>query len=113
MRNILLALALGAAAFPSIAMAQSSQPQMPPIVGTRLDVTATGEATRVPDVAIITAGVATRSSTAGGAIQENSARMPTAKFRLIPESADTHGHGTHTWATFWKQDLSELLARSE
>jgi len=40
-------------------------------------------------------------------------RMPTAKFRLIPESADTHGHGTHTWATFWKQDLSELLARSE
>ena len=75
MRNILLALALGAAALPSAAMAQSSQPQMPPIVGTRLDVTATGEATRVPDVAIITAGVATRSSTAGGAIQENSARM--------------------------------------
>jgi homoserine O-acetyltransferase len=37
----------------------------------------------------------------------------TARFRLIPESADTHGHGTHTWATFWKKDLSELLARSE
>ena len=40
-------------------------------------------------------------------------RMNTARFRLIPESADTHGHGTHTWATFWKKDLSELLARSE
>ncbi len=37
----------------------------------------------------------------------------TARFRLIPESSDTHGHGTHTWAAFWKKDLSELLARSE
>ena len=36
-----------------------------------------------------------------------------ARFRLIPESAETHGHGTHTWAKFWKKDLSELLARSE
>jgi homoserine O-acetyltransferase len=40
-------------------------------------------------------------------------RMPTARFRLIPENAETHGHGTHTWAKFWKKDLSELLARSE
>jgi homoserine O-acetyltransferase len=40
-------------------------------------------------------------------------RMPTARFRLIPESAETHGHGTHTWAKFWKADLSALLARSE
>lgn len=37
----------------------------------------------------------------------------TARFRLIPESSETHGHGTHTWAAFWKKDLSELLARSE
>ena len=36
-----------------------------------------------------------------------------ARFRLIPESGETHGHGTHTWAAFWKKDLSELLARSE
>jgi homoserine O-acetyltransferase len=36
-----------------------------------------------------------------------------AQFRLIPESSETHGHGTHTWATFWKKDLTELLARSE
>jgi homoserine O-acetyltransferase len=40
-------------------------------------------------------------------------RMPTARFRLIQESAETHGHGTHTWAKFWKADLIELLARSE
>jgi homoserine O-acetyltransferase len=39
-------------------------------------------------------------------------RMKNAQFRLIPESSDTHGHGTHTWAKFWKQDLSALLARS-
>jgi len=38
--------------------------------------------------------------------------MPKARFRLIPETADTHGHGTHTWAKFWKADLLELLARS-
>ena len=40
-------------------------------------------------------------------------RMKNARFRLIPESSDTHGHGTHTWAKFWKADLIELLARSE
>jgi homoserine O-acetyltransferase len=40
-------------------------------------------------------------------------RMKNARFRLIPESSETHGHGTHTWARFWKRDLSELLARSE
>lgn len=40
-------------------------------------------------------------------------RMKNARFRLIPETAETHGHGTHTWARFWKADLSALLARSE
>jgi homoserine O-acetyltransferase/O-succinyltransferase len=40
-------------------------------------------------------------------------RMPTARFRLIAETPETHGHGTHTWAKFWKSDLIELLARSE
>jgi homoserine O-acetyltransferase len=40
-------------------------------------------------------------------------RMPTARFRLIPETAETRGHGTHTWAKFWKADLISLLARSE
>ena len=40
-------------------------------------------------------------------------RMPNAKFRLIPETAETRGHGTHTWARFWKDDLISLLARSE
>ena len=40
-------------------------------------------------------------------------RMPNARFRLIAETSETRGHGTHTWAKFWKADLSALLARSE
>jgi homoserine O-acetyltransferase/O-succinyltransferase len=41
------------------------------------------------------------------------ARMPNARFRLIPETADTHGHGTHTWAVNWSADLVDLLRRTE
>jgi homoserine O-acetyltransferase len=40
-------------------------------------------------------------------------RMPSVRYRLIPASAETRGHGTHTWARFWKQDLIDLLARTE
>jgi homoserine O-acetyltransferase/O-succinyltransferase len=40
-------------------------------------------------------------------------RMPKAQFRLIEETAETRGHGTHSWAKFWKEDLISLLARSE
>ena len=40
-------------------------------------------------------------------------RMRNARFRLVPESPDTHGHGTHTWAVNWKGDLADLLARTE
>jgi homoserine O-acetyltransferase len=39
-------------------------------------------------------------------------RMPNARFRLVPETADTHGHGTHTWAVNWKADLMDLLKRT-
>lgn len=75
MKSLWLALALGAAAVPAAAGAQTAQLAMPPIQGTRLDITATGEVTRVPDVAIITAGVVTRQPTASAALQENSTRM--------------------------------------
>jgi homoserine O-acetyltransferase len=40
-------------------------------------------------------------------------RMPNAKFRMIAETNDTRGHGSHTWAKFWKDDLADLLARSD
>jgi uncharacterized protein len=72
MNSMGLALALCAAA---PAAAQTVQAPMPAIAGTRLEVSATGEATRVPDVAIISAGVVTRQPTATAAIQENSAQM--------------------------------------
>ncbi len=48
-----------------------------------------------------------------GLPQREVTKMPNAKFVLVPESADTHGHGTHTWAKFWKTDLIALLKRSE
>ncbi len=74
MKSIWTALALGAAAIPAVASAQAEIP-MPPIAGTRLDITASGEVTRVPDIAVISAGVVTRQQTASSAIQENSSRM--------------------------------------
>ena len=60
---LLAALMLGAALLPAPAAAQQASITQT-IAGTRLDVTATGEVTRVPDVAIITAGVVSRSTTA-------------------------------------------------
>jgi homoserine O-acetyltransferase len=35
------------------------------------------------------------------------------RFVLIPASATTRGHGSHTWAALWKDDLLDLLRRSE
>jgi len=40
-------------------------------------------------------------------------RVKRGMFVLIPTSERTHGHGTHTWAVFWKQYLQELLQESE
>ena len=74
MKSIWLGLALCAAA-PTAVAAQAVQAPMPGIAGTRLEVSATGEATRVPDLAIISAGVVTRQTTATAAIQENAERM--------------------------------------
>jgi len=48
-----------------------------------------------------------------GIAQEADRRMPTVRYVLIPESADTRGHSTHTWARFWKSELIDLLARTE
>ena len=75
MRHALLAaLALGSVLAPATVSAQTA-PVAQVIAGTRLDISATGEATRVPDVAIITAGVVTRAASATAALQQNAARM--------------------------------------
>jgi homoserine O-acetyltransferase len=34
------------------------------------------------------------------------------KFVLLPASENTHGHGTHTWASVWQAYLKELLEQS-
>jgi uncharacterized protein YggE len=76
MKHLLLtALMLGTAALPGTALAQTAPGAVQTIAGTRLDISATGEATRVPDVAIITAGVITRATTARGSLEQNAARM--------------------------------------
>ena len=36
--------------------------------------------------------------------------MPNARFVLVPASEETHGHGTHSWPVFWKDDLARFLA---
>lgn len=73
-RRILALLAAAAMTVPAAAVAQTAILQQP-IAGTRLDISATGEVTRVPDLAIISAGVVTRAATATGAIEENAQRM--------------------------------------
>ncbi len=39
-------------------------------------------------------------------------RIRQGRFVLIPASLRTHGHGTHTWAADWSDDLAALLKRS-
>jgi hypothetical protein len=74
MKYAWLALFLGGASLAAPAVAQQAAIAQS-ISGTRLDISATGEATRVPDVAVITAGVITRATTARSALEQNAAQM--------------------------------------
>jgi len=75
MKNSLIAgLLLGAGALASPVAAQQVTIAQT-IAGTRLDINATGEVTRVPDIAVISAGVVARSPTATGALQDTADRM--------------------------------------
>ncbi|HVM22145.1 MAG TPA: SIMPL domain-containing protein [Sphingomicrobium sp.] len=74
-RTLLVGLALCAVALPAAAAAQQVPTITQTIAGTRLDLSATGDVTRVPDLAVITAGVVTRSATARGAMEQAAARM--------------------------------------
>jgi uncharacterized protein len=76
----LVAAALLAAALPAAAGAQPASPEA--IAGTRLDVVATGEATRVPDLARISAGVVAVAPTASAALAENGRRMASVRAAL-------------------------------
>lgn len=48
-----------------------------------------------------------------GIAQRMVTEMPHARFVLIPISDATRGHGTHTAAALWKDDLARLMAESE
>ena len=75
MRTMFIAACLAAAtALSTPALAQQASITQS-IAGTRLDVTATGEVTRVPDLAIISAGVITRASSARSALQQAANKM--------------------------------------
>ncbi|MEQ1497161.1 MAG: alpha/beta fold hydrolase [Novosphingobium sp.] len=45
-----------------------------------------------------------------GMAQKQVRQIPRARFILLPYSPETKGHGTHTWARFWKKDLAKLMA---
>jgi uncharacterized protein len=72
--NIYFASMLAAAAAMQPIMAEA-QVTPPVIAGTRLDITARGEVRRVPDIAVISAGVVTNAADAASAMQENAGRM--------------------------------------
>lgn len=48
-----------------------------------------------------------------GVAEDFGKRLPDGKYLLIKATDDTRGHGTHTWAKFWQDELVALLARSE
>src|SRR3954447_11086063 len=92
-RAFLAGLMLAASALPTAASAQQSTIAQT-ITGTRLDVAATGEVTRVPDIAIISTGVVTRSTTAGSAIQQAATRM--ARLRAALKAAGVEDRDIQT-----------------
>lgn len=47
-----------------------------------------------------------------GIAEREMARIPNGRFVLLPASAETKGHGTHTWAALWKEHLQALLQRT-
>ncbi|MDB5693538.1 MAG: alpha/beta hydrolase family protein [Alphaproteobacteria bacterium] len=48
-----------------------------------------------------------------GIAEEAARRMKTGRYVLIRATSETRGHGTHTWAKFWRQELIDLLQRSD
>lgn len=47
-----------------------------------------------------------------GIAEKAAAELPNGRCVLVKATDATRGHSTHRWATFWKQELVDLLARS-
>jgi uncharacterized protein YggE len=80
-RRLLLPSALAVALLP-VGAAGAQELPVQVISGTRLDVVATGEVTRVPDVARINTGVTTVAPTATAAITQNARQMASVRAAL-------------------------------
>ena len=65
-----------------LAVAAPARADPPALAGTRLDVGATGEVTRLPDIATLSAGVVTQAGSAAAAMAENARRMALATAAL-------------------------------
>jgi homoserine O-acetyltransferase/O-succinyltransferase len=48
-----------------------------------------------------------------GIAEDAARRMKTVRYVLIRATSDTRGHSTHTWAKHWRQELIDLLAKTE
>ena len=48
-----------------------------------------------------------------GIAEKAAARLPNGRYVLVKATDETRGHGTHTWAKFWRDELVDLLKRSE
>ena len=44
-----------------------------------------------------------------GIAEQKVKELKRGEFSMVPLSADTHGHGTHTWAKFWQDKMAHLL----
>ena len=84
MRRLILGALLALSPLAAAPVAAQPQPQPTAVIldGTRLDVVATGEVSRVPDVARITAGVVTMAPTATAALAQNATQMASVRAAL-------------------------------
>lgn len=73
--NPLMSVMIAGAAMATPIAAEAQTPAAAVLAGTRLDITARGEVRRVPDVAVISAGVVTQAPEAGAAMRDNAARI--------------------------------------
>jgi uncharacterized protein YggE len=65
-----------------LAFAAPARADPPALAGTRLDISATGEVTRLPDIATLSAGVVTQAASAAAAMADNARRMAAATAAL-------------------------------
>ena len=81
-RTLKFAAFIALAAVPAASFTCQAQATSPALSGTRLDVVASGEVSRAPDTAIISAGVVTTAPTASAALEQNAQRMESVRAAL-------------------------------